>query len=127
MEKYSKQREEILNLLKNSCSHPTADEIYLDLKKMNSTASKGTVYRNLDFLCKKDLIKQISVESGPNRYDYMHKPHHHIVCKKCGKVYDFDFDIDILSLKSAILEQTKSEMCGNDVSVQGICKTCKEQ
>lgn len=126
MEKYSKQREEILNFLKQSNNHPTAEEIYSELKKMNSTASMGTVYRNLELLCRKELIKQISIENGPNRYDYMHNIHHHVICKKCGKVYDFNYKIDIEDLKLSIKKQTKAEMIGQDITVQGICKSCKE-
>ena len=70
MEKYSRQRQEILDFLVESYSHPTADEVYNEVKKRGSTASKGTVYRNLNFLVEKDIIEKISIQNGADRYDY---------------------------------------------------------
>ena len=58
MEKYSKQREEIINILKESYAHPTAEEVYLLAKEKNPSISRGTVYRNLNFLVEKgEIIK----------------------------------------------------------------------
>ena len=48
--KFSKQRELILNVVKENSVHPTADFIYEYLKKDNPNLSLGTVYRNLSQL-----------------------------------------------------------------------------
>lgn len=126
MKNYSKQREEILNFIKESHTHLTAEEIYLSLKAKNSTVSKGTVYRNLNVLVEDNLIIKLPIDNGPDKYDYVHKPHHHAVCKKCGKVYDFDYEIDIKKLKRSILLKTDLEDISDYIIVQGICKNCKE-
>ena len=126
MKNYSKQREEILNFIKESHIHLTAEEIYLSLKAKNSTVSKGTVYRNLNVLVEDDLIIKLPIDNGPDKYDYVHKPHHHAVCKKCGKVYDFDYEIDIKKLKMSILLKTDLEDISDYIIVQGICKKCNK-
>ena len=59
MENYSKQREDILDVLKDSYDHPTAEEIYNRVKQKNSTSSRGTVYRNLKLLVDKNAILKI--------------------------------------------------------------------
>ena len=110
MKNYSKQREEILNYIKESYTHLTAEEIYLALKANNSTASKGTVYRNLSVLVENGLIVKLPIENGPDKYDYIHEPHHHAVCKNCGKVYDFNYKIGMKSLKKSIILKTERDI-----------------
>lgn len=125
MEKYSKQREEILELLKNSYSHPTAEEIYQDIKKQNSTASRGTVYRNLGLLVEKGIIIKIPMGNNPDRYDYIRKPHMHAICKKCGIVVDFDCNNASEQLIQDIYKSTSIKPEENGISMLGICKKCE--
>ena len=88
MEKYSKQREEIINILKESYSHPTAEEVYLLAKEKNPSISRGTVYRNLKFLC--DCGEAMALETADKKihYDGCVNNHRHFICNKCGAVYD---------------------------------------
>lgn len=124
MEKYSRQRQEILDFLIESYDHPTAEEIYAEVKKRGSTASKGTVYRNLNFLSEKGVIEKISMLNGADRYDYKKTPHNHVICSKCNKVFDFEYNFNLKRLRKSILEQTEIEDFSDYVIVQGICKKC---
>ena len=124
MEKYSRQRQEILDFLIESYDHPTAEEIYAEVKKRGSTASKGTVYRNLNFLSEKGIIEKISMLNGADRYDYKNTPHNHVICSKCNKVFDFEYNFNLKRLRKSILEQTEIEDFSDYVIVQGICKKC---
>ena len=47
----SKKRDAILEKLKSTTSHPTAEWIYLELKKDYPKLSLATVYRNLKSFC----------------------------------------------------------------------------
>ena len=124
MEKYSRQRQEILDFLIESYDHPTAEEIYAEVKKRGSTASKGTVYRNLNFLSEKGVIEKISMLNGADRYDYKKTPHNHVICSKYNKVFDFEYNFNLKKLKKSISEQTEIENFSDYVIVQGICKKC---
>lgn len=126
MKNYSKQREEILNYIKESYTHLTAEEIYLALKAKKSTVSRGTVYRNLNVLVEDSLIIKLPIDNGPDKYDYIHELHHHAVCKNCGRVYDFNYKIDLKSLKESITLKTDLEDISDYIIVQGICKNCKK-
>ena len=64
MENYSKQREEIIEVLENAYDHPTAEEIYTRLKENLSTSSRSTVYRNLALLVNKKAILKIIVKTA---------------------------------------------------------------
>lgn len=125
MKNYSKQREEILDFIKNSHTHLTAEEIYLALKGENSTISRGTVYRNLSIFLEDGVIIKLPIENGPDKYDYVHKLHHHAICKKCGRVYDFNYEINMKDLEKHIINETEIEEVSSYIIVQGICKNCK--
>lgn len=125
MEKYSKQREEVFNFIKNAKNHPTAEEIYMLLKENNPNISRGTVYRNLNLLVDKGLVKKISISNMPDRFDYVCNPHSHAICKICGKVSDLSFSFDEEILAKNIKEQTDLEVFSNEFTIYGICKKCQ--
>lgn len=129
MENYSKQREEIIEVIKNLYNHPTAEEIYFLAKQKDSAISRSTVYRNLSFLFKKGIITQIAVSNGPDRYDYIQdcKKHGHVICVKCGKLCDFDYNLSMENLKQNIFKQTGMEILDNSIAIKGICNSCKAQ
>ena len=64
MENYSKQREEIIEIIKGLYNHPTAEEIYFLTKQKDPAVSRSTVYRNLKVLVEKEMITQIAVSNG---------------------------------------------------------------
>lgn len=127
MEKYSKQREEIMNILKESYSHPTAEDVYLLAKGKKPNISRGTVYRNLNFLVEKGEILKIDMNGGADRYDYIRKDHSHIVCSECGLVIDYYHDFNMDNILDDIKSQTGSEFFGCSVVIKGICDNCKNK
>lgn len=126
MGNYSKQREEIINIIKQLYNHPTAEEIYFLTKQKDPAVSRSTVYRNLGRLVEKGTVTQIAVSNGPDRYDYMEgrKPHGHIVCARCGKMHDFLYDIQ--DMKKSVFKETEIEVLEDGIVVKGICSSCKK-
>ena len=127
MKNYSKQREDLLNILKNSSSHPTAEELYEKTKEKIPSVSRGTVYRNLKDLVDEGYIIKISMASGADRYDYIHKKHNHIICKSCGTVKDFEYNFDLEDVKQSVIKQTEVSPLLDGVIMYGICEKCKEK
>lgn len=124
MNNYSKQREIILNVIKNMYNHPTAEEIYMEVHKVNSRISKSTVYRNINILVDNGNIRKISMPFGSDRYDYFHKVHNHIVCERCGKVFDFECEIPT-ELQEAVSSQLYKKINLTDsIKINGICNEC---
>ena len=128
MENYSKQREEIIEIIKGLYNHPTAEEIYFLTKQKDPAVSRSTVYRNLKVLVEKEMITQIAVSNGPDRYDYKenHEKHAHVICVKCGEVYDYFYDFDITEIKNRIATQIGVEILEDGVTMKGICHSCKK-
>ena len=84
--KYSRQRESIKNFLSTRKDHPTADAVYMNIRKEYPNISLGTVYRNLSLLASVGEIQKISCGDGVDHFDPNADPHYHFVCRDCGAV-----------------------------------------
>ena len=88
--KYSRQRASIKEYLMSTKEHPTADMVYLHVRKQFPHISLGTVYRNLNLLADTGEAQKITTPFGGDRFDGCTEPHYHIVCNTCGKVFDLE-------------------------------------
>ena len=61
MNKYSKQREIILETLESTNTHPTAEELYNTVHEKHPKISKSTVYRNINILVEDGVITKIKM------------------------------------------------------------------
>ena len=91
--KYSRQRESIKNYITATKEHPTADTVYLHVKKEFPNISLGTVYRNLNLLTDIGEATKISTPDGGDRFDGRLEPHNHFLCTECGRLLDLDLDM----------------------------------
>lgn len=118
--KITPQRIRILKYLDSHRTHPTADEIYVSLKKSIPSLSKTTVYNSLDVLKKHGVIQTLSICGSEHRYDIKHDMHHHFYCKKCGKI--IDIDIKCPNIEKVLKEGHRiDEVHGY---FKGLCKEC---
>jgi len=121
MNRNTKQRAIIYDVVRNNMNHPDVDTIYQEVHKIDPKISKGTVYRNLHLLSDLNLIKQIKIPGG-DHYDYKLVEHDHIVCEICGKVFDSPISL------SKEVEQVESKsgfkILSHTTLYKGICKEC---
>lgn len=87
--KYTNQRVEILGYIRDNCSHPTADDVYEAVRKKLPRIGRATVYQNLRFLAEKGMIREVSIK-GVARFEPATGSHHHVVCRKCGIIFDHE-------------------------------------
>lgn len=127
MSNYSKQREVILDVIKNNRIHPTAEEIYNLVVNEEPKISKSTVYRNINILVEQGVIQKITMATGPDRYDYLHEEHYHAICEVCGEVFDFCYDFEEEKIIKSIKQQTNMDIEVNSIIVHGICENCKSK
>ncbi|MBR1728531.1 MAG: transcriptional repressor [Selenomonadaceae bacterium] len=111
----------ILETINNSNDHLTAEEIFFKLKEQSYKIVLPTVYNNLNTLYREGLIRKVSIEGQPDRYDKSIK-HDHLICQKCGKISDFNFD----DLTNLINEQLNDSIISYDLKVNYICDECKK-
>ena len=127
MNNYSKQREAILDVMKENRTHPTAEEIYKLVLEKEPQISKSTVYRNINILVDLGKIRKLNMTVGPDRYDYLYKEHSHAICEKCGKIFDFYYDIDKDKISNGLLKQIEKNIDINSIIIYGICEDCKSK
>ena len=86
--RYSPKREAILQCLRSTTCHPSAEWLYTQLKPQIPDLSLATVYRNLARFRSEGRIQVIGCVDGEDRYDYTTEPHGHFICRTCGAVID---------------------------------------
>ena len=119
MTKYEKRIYEIVN---QSSSHMTVEQIYQRLKADFPSVVLATVYNNLNKLYRDRLINKISMEGMPDRYDRIVK-HDHIVCRYCGKLTDIQFD----DLTESLKNQFGADFLFYDLKVFYVCPDCRKK
>ncbi len=123
--KRSQQREAILKTIRNMKSHPTADEVYVEVKKTMPNISLGTVYRNLELLASMGEIKKLEVAGKKMRFDGGVWPHPHIICIRCGKVADYHIE-DFPEIREGYDPDTGYIILECAVNILGICPECSD-
>ncbi len=126
-ENYSRKRVAILEALKGTTVHPTAEWVYEQLKPVYPDLSLGTVYRNLKKFCSDDVIKSVGVINGQEHFDADMSTHSHLVCEECGCVSDI-FEVFFNADRREDLENKyKVNIHSEEVVFKGICKNCLEE
>ena len=100
--------------------HPTVEMIYEDLIKEIPTISKTTIYNTLNALLEKGMIHAITITGTETRYDHKVSPHHHFLCKRCGKIIDIEICCPNIE-KMSEYGHNVEEIHGY---IKGTCKTC---
>lgn len=120
------QREIILQELKKSKNHPSADELYERVKKKMPRISLATVYRNLEILSETGAINKIEISGRQKRFDWDRSKHDHIFCIHCHKVDNIDIDT---TTKPALgpLDSRGYQVEGCRVEFYGYCPKCKNK
>lgn len=111
------------------CSFPISPvEIADCLRKQNIFLNKTTVYRELEFLKKQKIIKEVQFDERNKRYELLHvNHHHHIVCKKCKRVVEFNNKILEKNIERLVkvLERVKRfQHVEHSLELFGLCEKC---
>ena len=125
MKKYSRKREAILEKVRSTDSHPTAEWVYTQLKPDIPDISMATVYRNLSAFVEDGTVVSLGVIGGQEHFDGCVVPHPHFVCSKCGRVIDIDQRLDPYA-DSAVREQFQLDVTHHELVFYGLCEDCKE-
>ncbi len=124
--RHTKQRQIVLNILRNADSHPTADWIYDEARKVIPNISKGTVYRNLKILSKSGEISELNLSGMVSRFEGNQENHYHFRCENCGRVFDLEEPV-INELNNRVAEKTGFEVTHHQMEFRGLCRDCRNK
>jgi len=120
----SRQRDLVLEVVRSTFEHPTAEWIYRAARKRLPRVGLGTVYRNLRTLVDEGLIREVRSADEAVRFDGNTGEHYHIRCVCCGRVSDLPVSVDRLVEEQA-QKATNYAIIGHAVEVQGVCPGCQ--
>lgn len=124
MRRNTNQREAILKILMNTRSHPTADDIYDEVRVEIPKISKGTVYRNLKVLQELGQVRELNLDDTKSRFEVAIASHYHFRCENCGRVLDLDVPI-YTELDREITKQTGLRISHHQLEFRGLCHDCQ--
>lgn len=124
--KYSRQRESIREFLLSRKDHPSAEEIYQNVRRTYPNISLGTVYRNLSLLTATGAIQKISCGDTCERFDADTRPHYHFICNDCHSVTDLELpDLSFMNILAGSSFQGRIE--GSFTYFYGLCESCMDK
>jgi Fur family peroxide stress response transcriptional regulator len=120
--KLTPQRLAILQYLDGNRAHPSAENIYQNVKKKYPTMSYATVYNTIEALKRKGDLLELTIDPERRRYDPETRPHHHLVCMECKKIVDIFKDFSLSFPREA---KGSFEAVGYHIKFYGTCPECK--
>lgn len=121
----TKQREVVLQVIREELEHLTANEVFDKAKQILPSISFATVYNSLRYLKDSGLIAEISFGNGASRFDSMTSRHDHAICTKCGKLVDMELELpaEIVD-RAAEFSNFKPESL--ELTLRGLCPDCNQ-
>lgn len=118
------QRRAVLEALREARGHPSAEDIYLIVKKRNPRVALGTVYQALSVLEEIGVVHSRRWSDSPARYDLNVEPHIDIRCAGCGEVSEVP-GVELGELERHISNSTPYQVTRTTMVVEGLCPACK--
>jgi Fe2+ or Zn2+ uptake regulation protein len=112
--------------------HPTAEVIWAEVVRRMPAVSLKTVYQTLNDLATMGVVMHLDIGTGSARFDTNTDRHQHVVCNRCGRVWDVYVDLTEEWIESKLPSQLPQELGGrffvssSDLVVRGICGLCAD-
>jgi Fe2+ or Zn2+ uptake regulation protein len=105
--------------------HPTADEVFMHVRRREARVSIGTVYRNLDRLVADGRLRVRQI-GGQRRYDSNTATHAHLHCTRCDRLIDIPWrDEEGVGLHP-VVQELGFRVEDQILELQGMCAACQK-
>lgn len=122
---FTKQRQAILRVIRESDEHLTANEVFDNARRLLPGISFATVYNSLRYLKEKGLIGEVRFGKDNTRYDRKLTRHDHALCNNCGKLVDLELSVPIRLIEEAA-DLSKFQAESIEVTLRGLCPECSK-
>lgn len=122
--KNTKQRNAIMEIIKESAEPVSAEEIFARLRDEYPSLALSTVYRNLERFAADALIHKDVFNDGIVRYSFSDEHHgHYLVCTECSNKIKID-ECPLTCLEQGLARDTGYEIEGHTLTIYGKCPDC---
>jgi len=121
------QQEIICTIVKNMTTHPSPDEVFMEVHNQYPSISRATVYRVLNKLADKGEVLKVKLPGTADRFDFNTEDHIHAFCTECGGVFDADINnvTELLEHLNDHIDPKDFKLSSINISIEGICPNCK--
>lgn len=131
LRRYSREKELILETLRKRTDLPTAEKLFMELKKEIPQLTLSGVHRLVEELCEEGEIVRVRARNGSDRYDGNKMPHIHLTCRKCKEVINiYLYEMQIKRLENELGKMLGELGCmvyGSTIEIDGICEKCAKK
>jgi len=112
--------------------HPTVEVIWAEVARRIPAVSLKTVYQTLNDLATMGVVMHLDIGTGSARFDTNTERHQHVICNRCGRVWDVYVDLTEEWIEAKLPSQLPQELDGrffvssSDLVVRGVCGTCAD-
>ncbi|MEU0084408.1 transcriptional repressor [Streptomyces sp. NPDC006274] len=118
------QRRVVAEVLDGDHVHLTADEVHARAARLLPEISRATVYNTLGELVSLGEVLEVPTDGRAKRYDpNAHRPHHHLICSRCGTIRDVHPAGDPLADLPAD-ERFGFTVSEAEITYRGVCSSC---
>jgi Fur family ferric uptake transcriptional regulator len=130
-------REAILDVLNKTSEHPSAEDVYFEVRKEHPNIGLTTIYRTLELLVQMGMVFKFDFGDGRARYELAEGPkgmlhHHHLICTKCGRIIDYT---DFIDEELELLKRTEKGLSAkfnfgissHIIQFYGTCDRCQDK
>lgn len=120
------QRVALLRLIAASDGHPSASDLFAQIKTQFPTTSPATVYKTLNLLKELGEVLELGFSNDDNRYDGSRPyPHPHLICLRCRKIMDPEVTL-LGDLTQEVADLTGFEVISHRLDFYGLCPQCRD-
>ena len=123
-QRFTEQRAAVFRFLRGTETHPTADEVFLHVRREVPGISLATVYKSLETLVGCGLAVKLAHGDGSARYDGRTDEHHHLRCLTCGGILDLPGRVDAGELARLEASARRFRVTGYSLELTGFCSDC---
>ena len=125
--RFTPQRQTILEVFLESEGHVEADDLFLEIQKIDSSIGIATVYRTLNLFVECGLARQNVLGRGQKSFEKLYRQghHDHLICLQCRNIVEFEhpliekYQLEICQSHGFTLNQHRME-------IYGYCSSCQK-
>jgi Fur family ferric uptake transcriptional regulator/Fur family peroxide stress response transcriptional regulator len=121
----TKQRQAVLQVIRESEKHLTANEVFENARRVLPGISFATVYNSLRYLKQEGLIGEVRFGTDATRYDRKLTRHDHALCNQCGKLVDLELPVPLGLIEEAS-ELSNFQAESIEFTLRGLCSECSK-
>jgi Fe2+ or Zn2+ uptake regulation protein len=109
--------------VRRSVGHLTPERVHGELAPGMPSLSPATIYATLELLDELGFVRRLSTPRGTTVYDPRTEPHHHVICRRCGRMEDLEAPVDATSAEAAATA-AGFRVDHGELQLSGLCAAC---